>query len=157
MNNSIGCEPRSDLCRYVVLHHRPLSVQSNVSGDVSGRGKTLPRGVAAHFDWMFENGDSLLTWATDSLPSVTLAATVPAIQLPGHRAVYLTFEGPLSGERGQVSQVERGCFRAVCVSADHCEFAVTGNRAGTIVFQRHQRGVEVTWDWSFRPTRADAS
>ena len=41
---------------YVVLYHQPEA------------GKKLPRGADAHFDWMFDQGEVLWTWATDSLP-----------------------------------------------------------------------------------------
>ncbi len=139
MSKSIDCEQPNGLLRYVVLHHRPFSA-----------------GVV-HFDWMFENGESLLTWATDSLPSRTSASTVPANKLPDHRAVYLTYEGPLSDNRGDVSQVEKGYCKAICIQADHCKFELTGDLAGTLSFKRNQRGVDATWTWSFRPTRADAS
>ena len=139
MSKSIDCEQRNGLHRYVVLHHRPFS---------SG---------VAHFDWMFENGESLLTWATDSLPSRTSASFEPANKLPDHRAVYLTYEGPLSNDRGEVSQVEKGYFRAIRIQADHYEFELTGDRVGTLSFTKNQRGVDATWAWSFRPTRTDAS
>ena len=139
MSKSIDCEQPNAMVRYVVLHHRRLS-----SGN-------------SHFDWMFENGESLLTWATDSLPSRTSASSVPANKLPDHRALYLTYEGPLSDDRGDVSQVEKGYFNAICIQADHYEFELTGDRAGTLSFKRNQRGLDATWAWSFRPSRADAS
>lgn len=139
MSKSIVCVQPNGLLRYVVLHHRLFSTE------------------VAHFDWMFENGESLLTWATDSLPSRTSASSVPAKKLPDHRAVYLTYEGPLSDDRGNVSQVEKGSCKAICIQADHCEFELTGDREGTLSFKRNQRGVDATWAWSFRPTRADAS
>lgn len=130
---------------YVVLHHRGLP------------GKTLPRGAQDHFDWMFENGDSLLTWATDSLPSKTAPSSLPAIQLPAHRIHYLTFEGSLSEDRGELERAEAGTFELVRANDAHYEFAVTGDRIGTVLFQKTHRGGDARWDWSFRPMRADAS
>ena len=130
---------------YVVLHHRVLA------------GKALPRGAHDHFDWMFENGDSLLTWATDSLPSRTSGSTMRAILLPAHRTIYLTFQGPLSEDRGEVERVESGTFETIQINETQYEFAVKGDRVGIILLRKNHRGGDATWDWSFRMMRADAS
>ena len=130
---------------YVVLHHRVTL------------GKSLPRGAQDHFDWMFAHGDSLLTWATDSLPSKTSPSVLPAIQLPNHRIHYSPFQGSLSVDRGELERVETGSFELVRANDEHYEFAVTGDRIGIVLLQKIHLGVDATWDWSFRPTRADAS
>src|SRR3954470_3626363 len=60
-----------------------------------------------HFDLMFETGpgSELATWRSPSWPPEQGS---PLSKLPDHRRQYLTFEGKLSGERGQVHQVESG-------------------------------------------------
>ncbi|MGV3486933.1 MAG: hypothetical protein ACO1RT_21135 [Planctomycetaceae bacterium] len=140
---------------YVILHHQPAI------------GSALPRGTNAHFDWMFDHGQALWTWATDILAdSATRGdwlgeATTTAIRLPDHRRAYLTFEGPLSGDRGHVRRVESGSFEVLRADLDHYEFAVTGGRQGIVAFQRTRSvlngNCEDVWYWSFRPVRADAS
>jgi hypothetical protein len=149
--------------RYVVLHHR-LSP-----------GKSLPRGASAHFDWMFEVGDALLTWATEEYTVEEAAMT--ALRLPEHRPAYLVYEGPIAGDRGEVTRVESGHYERLATSeqgtdkqsdggmqSDDCyEFRVKGSqRNGVICFQRI---VDVLnggasgdrWSWSFRGMRTDAS
>lgn len=77
--------------RFVILHHR------------------LPPGSdrSDHYDLMFEDGEALLTWAIADLPS---EQPQTAEELPPHRREYLTYEGPVSNNRGQVVRVAAGSF-----------------------------------------------
>ncbi|WP_254508357.1 DNA polymerase ligase N-terminal domain-containing protein [Anatilimnocola floriformis] len=78
--------------QFVILHHR-LPAES-------GRGD--------HFDLMLEDGPGgLLTWAVAKIPS---SREQPAEQLPPHRRDYLTYEGPISNNRGEVQRVAAGTF-----------------------------------------------
>lgn len=61
----------------------------------------------SHFDLMLEHDGKLLTWASAALPSATLQA---ADELPLHRLDYLTYAGPISGDRGEVQRVAVGIF-----------------------------------------------
>jgi hypothetical protein len=77
---------------FVILHHR------------------LPPDLvrADHYDLMLEDGvTELLTWALPELPS---GAAQQAEQLPPHRRDYLTYEGPISNNRGEVTRVAAGKF-----------------------------------------------
>jgi hypothetical protein len=57
---------------------------------------------------MLEAGDVLRTWR---LPSVPIAgAVLPAVRTSDHRLVYLDYEGPVSGNRGQVMRWDGGEF-----------------------------------------------
>ena len=78
--------------RFVVLHH--------VAPESSDR-KT-------HWDFMLEYGDSLRTWALAEPPNPfqEIAAEV----LPDHRLAYLDYEGPISNNRGHVTQFDRGTY-----------------------------------------------
>jgi hypothetical protein len=65
-------------------------------------------GVAEpHFDIMFEleRGALLTTWRSAIWPLQNKTRLTP---LKDHRRDYLRYEGPLSDNRGQVRQVERG-------------------------------------------------
>lgn len=62
-----------------------------------------------HWDVLFEDGASCLTWRLLSSPE--LDQTVwPAERIADHRLLYLDYEGPVSGGRGVVSQWDKGDF-----------------------------------------------
>jgi hypothetical protein len=75
------------MLRYVVLRHE---------------------GVAApHFDLMFETaaGSPLATWRLDQWP---IEKSAGLTRLGEHRREYLEYQGPVSGDRGQVQRVAQG-------------------------------------------------
>jgi hypothetical protein len=73
--------------RYVVLHHTGIDVP--------------------HFDLMVERsaGSPLATWRCAHWPPQEGDSLEP---LAEHRREYLDYEGPVSGNRGEVRRVERG-------------------------------------------------
>ncbi len=81
--------------QFVILHHRLPSAANR----------------ADHYDLMFDDGDALLTWAIVNLPSDEPQA---ADELPPHRREYLTYEGPVSHNRGHVARVVAGDFAWLC-------------------------------------------
>ncbi len=78
---------------------------------------TLPAGAAraSHFDLMLEHEGRLLTWAIAELPSATAQ---PADELAPHRLDYLSYEGPISNNRGEVKRVVEGEFDWLLQQAD---------------------------------------
>jgi hypothetical protein len=64
-----------------------------------------------HFDLMFESspGSLLTTWRCDHWP---IDRPTKLTRLPDHRQDYLEYEGPISGDRGNVRRVEAGVYRA---------------------------------------------
>jgi hypothetical protein len=78
--------------RFVILHH------------------VTPRGYrdSPHYDLMLEDEGKLLTWSLPELPQVGMQMT--ATKLPDHRLVYLEYEGPIAGDRGEVKRVDEGEF-----------------------------------------------
>lgn len=78
-----------------------------------------------HWDLLLERPDTdvearLATWSLLELPkawSETLGLpsgeqeVVDAVPLPDHRAIYLDYEGPISGGRGEVTRVAGGAMR----------------------------------------------
>jgi len=81
--------------RFVVLFHEMPD------------GSTRP----SHWDLMLEDGATLRTWALESQPSSK--AAVWANPLAPHRREYLTFEGPISGDRGTVTRWDAGEYQIV--------------------------------------------
>lgn len=59
-----------------------------------------------HWDLMIQRDDSLVTWALDSVP--VAGVDIKAVRLTNHRLEYLNFQGPLTGERGEVTQFAKG-------------------------------------------------
>jgi len=59
-----------------------------------------------HWDFLIEDGDSLASWRLLELPES--GKRIPASSLPVHRRHYLTWEGPLSGDRGSVRRIDSG-------------------------------------------------
>ena len=57
-----------------------------------------------HFDLMLEMEDYLATWKFLSFPS----ARATCEKLPPHRKAYLTYQGPVSHDRGEVTRVDEG-------------------------------------------------
>lgn len=60
------------------------------------------KGQDVHFDLMLETDEGLLTWAMGAMPAA--GESCGAIQLPLHREIYLTHQGPVSGGRGTVTR-----------------------------------------------------
>lgn len=87
-----------------------------------------------HFDLMFETspGSSLATWRSDRWPLTPDARVTP---LADHRADYLAYEGPLSGDRGHVQRVASGSHRVVSNDPTCLTVHITGE-AGPLVLLR---------------------
>ncbi len=78
--------------RFVVLRHDPAP-------------DTLQ---TLHWDLMLETEGGLATWSLPSEP--VTGSAVSATVLKDHRLDFLDFEGPLQGNRGQVSRFDRGSY-----------------------------------------------
>ena len=79
-----------------------------------------------HWDLMLENdAGSLTTWALDKKPR--LGETCTAIRLDDHRIEYLTYEGPISNNRGHVTQWDAGTYESTTVD-DCLRITLTGKR-----------------------------
>ena len=61
-----------------------------------------------HWDFMLELDGRLRTWAFESVPRA--GSAIRAISLPDHRIDYLDYEGPISGDRGEVTRLDAGEF-----------------------------------------------
>lgn len=63
---------------------------------------------------MLDQGNTLATWQLARDPACLQAAdsqeSVPARRIGDHRRAYLTYEGPVSGNRGTVSRVAQGQY-----------------------------------------------
>jgi len=90
--------------RFVVLRH-----------DV---GSKLTRTDQSHFDWMFEVGSVLRTWATQPIEEFERWVQSESVEvgcdlLSDHRLAYLDYEGEIEGDRGSVVRLLRGSYRLI--------------------------------------------
>jgi hypothetical protein len=83
--------------RFVILHHEV--------------GTKLTRTDQSHYDWMFDVGGTLRTWATEPLVSLEKESDISCDRLSDHRLAYLEREGEIDGDRGRVIRVLAGVFR----------------------------------------------
>ncbi|HEX2474713.1 MAG TPA: DNA polymerase ligase N-terminal domain-containing protein [Lacipirellulaceae bacterium] len=99
---------------------------------------------ASHWDLMLEAGESLRTWALFQLPQEWQAAqsytaslvptcTAPSTEnivgaelLGDHRRDYLEYEGPVSGQRGQVTRIDAGTYETHSESPQHWTIELSG-------------------------------
>ncbi len=103
-----------------------------------------------HWDFMLECGAALRTWRLLAVPAPH--RSIRAEALGDHRLAYLDYEGPVSGNRGQVRRWDAGTFRwaAEEPGPDAAEVRVVldGRRLkGTAVMQ-----LAATGEWTFTLT-----
>ena len=73
-----------------------------------------------HYDVLFEisPGSPLATWRASRWP---IAPGDHAVRAADHRPAYLTYEGPISGDRGHVRRVFEDPACRVCLQEGHLE------------------------------------
>jgi len=100
---------------------------------------------ASHWDFMLRVDDHLRTWALAEEPAV--GTTTNALQLADHRLEYLEYEGPISGNRGSVTQWDRGSYTLIAEDLQHCDVELRGKRL--VGRARLQRLQDQRWLFSF--------
>ena len=64
-----------------------------------------------HYDLMLQTGDALATWQMPVNPGeLAVGEATDAKQLPDHRLAYLSYEVPVSRDRGRVERIEQGRY-----------------------------------------------
>lgn len=88
----------------------------------------LPPGGArpAHWDLMLEHGGVLRTWALEQELQPELE--IRCRPLSDHRIAYLDYEGPVSGNRGQVTQTDHGTYATILEEAGEIRLQLIGQR-----------------------------
>ena len=107
----------------------------------------------SHWDVMFETEGALRTWAIRRMPDESESQSADA--LADHRLEYLTYEGPVSGERGSVTRWDAGTYQQSAeiplvggrvMGRDDFRFQTVGTRLrGTIELTRGPDG----WHYRF--------
>ena len=101
--------------RFVILDHLPPTTQQD-----GGTART----ELQHFDLMFEVAGTpdLTTFAVPQLPRA-VGDQVAGKRISDHREKYLTYEGPVSGNRGEVRRVAFGNWEGSLESEIVLQFA----------------------------------
>ena len=84
-----------------------------------------------HWDLMLESSGVLRTWRLDHEPHLPVPIT--ATPLPDHRLIYLEYEGPVSGDRGQVQRWDQGTYELLAETPAGLTVAVHGTRLNGLV------------------------
>ena len=96
-----------------------------------------------HWDLMLESGERLRTWRLREVPDPE--TLVRAEALADHRLLYLHYEGPVSGGRGQVRRWDSGSYTLTAENADALDLEFDGEvLRGRAELRRHDRD-----DWTF--------
>ena len=77
-----------------------------------------------HWDLMLDLGQALATWQL--LDDPTGIDTVRARPLGDHRRIYLDYEGPVSGNRGHVTRLDRGEYHNLERGPNRWQFHMDG-------------------------------
>lgn len=118
--------------RFVILHHQVGSGFARTDQD--------------HFDWMFETGPTLTTFATPVLDDLHSVTESTCSRLADHRIEYLEFEGRLPDKgdlrnRGQVTRIASGVFEVTEKSPDNfsalLSFDLANKNTSSVEFRRH--------------------
>ncbi len=122
-------EQHAESVRFVVLRHRQHE--------------------GSHFDLMIENGPTLATWTLDAPPATAEAEGLPCTRIAEHRRQYLTYEGPVSADRGDVAQHDSGTCRVLERSDTSWRLAFDGRRL-TGIFHLEKTDAQGA-AWRLRP------
>jgi hypothetical protein len=117
------------MLRFVILAHR--TPPGYVRGD--------------HWDFMLEAGGALRTWALENEPGG--GKTIAAEALSDHRLDYLTYEGPISGGRGEVTRWDAGTYDALQVGKSVLRVRLAGHKLSGEA--RLERSEDQRWMISF--------
>jgi len=128
--------------RYVILHHQ-LQHGESLS---ECRNQRLGEHPCEHWDLMLERGEILLTWQLLKEPTGPSALPIKALKIQDHRKAYLDYEGPISGDRGCVTRIDRGTCEIPEQTPSLYVLQLTGDRFTGKFYLRNQKGHESdTW------------
>lgn len=101
-----------------------------------------------HWDFLLEQGESCRTWRLLSSPDSL--GDIPAEEIATHRLMYLDYEGPVSGNRGTVTQWDAGTFEGLDTCDDLCHVRLHGVWFTGLARLVHSHGREIAWRFEAR-------
>ncbi|MCG8407380.1 MAG: hypothetical protein MI923_19450 [Phycisphaerales bacterium] len=106
-----------------------------------------------HFDLMIDDGSLLATWKTRQAPETARDRELDCLRIGNHRRIYLDYEGPISGDRGDVTQHDAGQCLVEVQTESRWDVTFEGKRLnGHFTLEKAHRSNE-TWRLRFRSTR----
>ena len=101
-----------------------------------------------HWDLMLEQEAALRTWRLLQPPDAE--GNISAEALTDHRLDYLDYEGPLSGNRGEVRQWDRGDYESIEESESRVVVRLSGSKLSGRATLEHT-GEPAAWTFYFSP------
>jgi hypothetical protein len=96
-----------------------------------------------HWDFLLEQGSTCWTWRLLQRPDA--ASQIPAEPLPDHRIHYLDYEGPVSGDRGNVTRWDYGTFDLLSDQPEKVVVMLHGQQIiGEVTMLQNENG---SWQW----------
>ncbi|HPF40642.1 MAG TPA: DNA polymerase ligase N-terminal domain-containing protein [Phycisphaerae bacterium] len=103
-------------------------------------------GEGDHFDLMIERGAALATWRVEAPPEACRErGALDCLRLADHRATYLEYEGPISGNRGEVSRHDAGRFEILDQSSGGFVIRLSGDRTVGVFVLEIVEGAASQW------------
>jgi len=103
-----------------------------------------------HWDFLIETGPACRTWRLRLSPDTP--GPIAAEPLADHRLMYLDYEGPVSGNRGEVAQWDAGEYNGSTSGTD-LDLTIRGRRLNGTVRLLERSG---DWTWEFKSPLAEA-
>jgi DNA polymerase Ligase (LigD) len=100
-----------------------------------------------HWDLMLEQAGVLRTWALTEEPAA--GKEIAADYLADHRLAYLEYEGPVSGDRGEVSRWDWGDYEPFVDSPDDVIVLLRGQRLNGTVRLVTTEQADQRWRFTF--------
>lgn len=97
------------------------------------------RAKDVHWDLCLEVGEVLATWQILAEPERLMSSgdALAARKIGDHRRIYLDYEGPISGGRGEVVRFDRGTWEHLEAGIGRRRFRLEGQRLkGEFVLER---------------------
>lgn len=106
------------------------------------------QGEGDHWDFLLEKDEALTAWRLLADPlAASPGAVIPAEKLPDHRKLYLSYEGPVSGDRGEVRRVAEGTYELLAADEACWRVRLAGRLSGEYRLEAKQPGDQ---RWTFR-------
>lgn len=81
-----------------------------------------------HFDLMIDNGERLATWKMSVAPETARDGELECERIGDHRRIYLDYQGPISGDRGHVTQHDAGQCLVTVMTESQWDIVFEGHR-----------------------------
>ena len=101
-----------------------------------------------HWDLMLEESEHLATWQVPALPSQWGEIPLTCQKIFDLRLQYLTCEGPVSDNRGEVRIVAAGTYQPKHISEDHWQVSLESDSMWGLLELRKLR--EDQWQLTFQ-------